>query len=127
MDATYISKITTENTGGGCMVDFIYLSDGRVMTLNDECVCIFESVQDFYSEKNLAIAAAWIPRKQEKKFVAYWGRGYGTSEPRIVDDKFFTEDAGYAPDIIDEILKMPVGDIAHLSDLSGEHFVMRVE
>ncbi len=64
MKTTYVTKVETENTGGGSMVDFIYLSDGRVMTLNDECVCIFESAEDFYAEDDRAIASAWIPAKK---------------------------------------------------------------
>jgi len=45
---TYIKEITTENTGGGCMVDFIHLNDGRVIGLNDECAVLYNDIQEFY-------------------------------------------------------------------------------
>jgi hypothetical protein len=44
----YIDSVFTENTGGGSMVDFVQLKDGRILGINDECVVLFESIDDFY-------------------------------------------------------------------------------
>ena len=49
---TYIESIFTENTGGGCMVDFIQLDNGKIIALNDECICIYNSLNDFYQLNN---------------------------------------------------------------------------
>jgi hypothetical protein len=45
----YIKEITTENTGGGCMVDFVHLHDGRVIGLNDECVVLYQNMDEFWN------------------------------------------------------------------------------
>ena len=35
---TTVTAYTSENTGGGCMVDFVLLSDNTFLTLTDDCV-----------------------------------------------------------------------------------------
>ena len=47
-----IKRVFCENTGGGTMVDFIELNDGRILGLNDECVVLYESIADFYDCDN---------------------------------------------------------------------------
>jgi hypothetical protein len=42
-DMEYIEKMFTENTGGGVMVDFIILKDGRCVGINDECIVLYSS------------------------------------------------------------------------------------
>jgi len=49
----YIDRVFTENTGGGSMVDFVQLKDGRILALNDECVVLFESIDDFYDSLDI--------------------------------------------------------------------------
>jgi hypothetical protein len=44
----YIDSVFTENTGGGTMVDFVQLKDGRILGINDECVVLYESIDAFY-------------------------------------------------------------------------------
>jgi hypothetical protein len=46
----YIEKTFAENTGGGCMVDFIQLKDGRCIGLNDECMVVYPSYNLFYHD-----------------------------------------------------------------------------
>jgi len=46
----YIEKTFTENTGGGCMVDFIQLKDGRCIGLNEECMVVYPSYNLFYHD-----------------------------------------------------------------------------
>jgi hypothetical protein len=47
----YVTKVATVNTGGHCMVDFVHLWDGRVITLNDECLCVFKSPDAFWDDQ----------------------------------------------------------------------------
>ena len=46
----YIEKTFTENTGGGCMVDFIQLKDGRCIGLNEECMVVYPSYNLSYHD-----------------------------------------------------------------------------
>lgn len=48
---TYIDHIKTENTGGGTMVDFVVLKDGRVLGINDECVVLYPSIAAFWDSE----------------------------------------------------------------------------
>lgn len=50
MNTTYITKTWTENTGGGCMVDFVQLDDGRVLSINDESLAVWPSMQAFWDD-----------------------------------------------------------------------------
>lgn len=47
-ELNYIKSVFTENTGGGCMVDFIELDTGKIIALTDECVCVYNSIDEFY-------------------------------------------------------------------------------
>lgn len=59
----YIKSIETENTGGHCMVDVIKLTSGFVITLNDECLVVWEKMQD------------WIDNEEGTEFmVVYFGK-----------------------------------------------------
>ena len=37
----HVKKAFTENTGGGCMVDYLPLGDGACLGINDECVVLY--------------------------------------------------------------------------------------
>jgi hypothetical protein len=43
----YIKNTFTEYTGGGCYVDFVTLSDGRVIGINNETIVLYESFEAF--------------------------------------------------------------------------------
>lgn len=45
----YIQQIQSENTGGGCMVDFVILKDGRVLGIDADYVCLYDSMDDFWN------------------------------------------------------------------------------
>ena len=47
-EGQFIKCVSSQNTGGGCMVDFIELHDGRLIGLNDECIVLYPSVDAFY-------------------------------------------------------------------------------
>lgn len=50
LDATYIVDVWTENTGGGVMVDYIRLSNGHVIGINDECAVLYAEMSDGYKQ-----------------------------------------------------------------------------
>jgi hypothetical protein len=39
----YIRETFTENMGGGCLVDFLVLNDGRCVGINDESIVLYKS------------------------------------------------------------------------------------
>ena len=46
---TFIKESFTMNTGGDCMVDFLTLTDGKVIGVNDECIVLYPSMDAFMS------------------------------------------------------------------------------
>jgi hypothetical protein len=69
----YITKIETHQVGGGCTVDFLHLHDGRVVGINDECICLYENMDRFYDEDG-CIEAIQIPRKQTVSYDFQYGQ-----------------------------------------------------
>lgn len=64
----FVSRIYTENTGGGCMVDFVVLKDGRLIGLNDESVVLYPTLECFYegdADGNFDFPVFWRPCKKE--------------------------------------------------------------
>ena len=45
----FIKDVQSWETGGGCIVDFVMLKNGMVVGINEECVCVYGSIEDFYS------------------------------------------------------------------------------
>jgi hypothetical protein len=45
-EMTYIHHVFTENTGGGSMVDYVCLKNGKVIGISDECLVLFDSYDD---------------------------------------------------------------------------------
>jgi hypothetical protein len=62
-----------------------------------------------------------------KKFVCYWGAGYGGEHivSHMLD--FFHEDVGYEPDEIKAITALKVGQSWQSGYPNGDHFVLRVK
>jgi hypothetical protein len=46
----HITKQETYNTGGGCMVDILHLPNGKVLTLSDEYISLYNSVEDMLED-----------------------------------------------------------------------------
>ena len=44
----FVASIHTDQTGGMCMVDIITLRSGQVITLNDESLCVWPSIDAWY-------------------------------------------------------------------------------
>jgi len=55
----YVTKVETINNGGGCMVDFVHLPDGRVIGINDEAIAIYNSMDSFIDANEEPIAFLW--------------------------------------------------------------------
>lgn len=67
---TYIERVNTEDTGGGSMVDFVILKDGRCIGISDECLVIYPSYDLFYECNTSDLPAITFdpPLGQKKKF-----------------------------------------------------------
>ena len=48
----FVKRVFTEDTGGGCYVDFIELDDGRLIGINDECVVLYKNMDDVFEGEN---------------------------------------------------------------------------
>ena len=46
-DLCFIKETYTQHTGGGCMVDFVELKNGKVLGISDELVVLYDSFEDF--------------------------------------------------------------------------------
>ncbi|MDD5356441.1 MAG: hypothetical protein PHY56_07900 [Candidatus Omnitrophica bacterium] len=47
MNTTYIQEVRTENTGGGIMVDFVTLIDGKVIVILSDMIAIYKNMEDY--------------------------------------------------------------------------------
>ena len=62
-----------------------------------------------------------------KKYVCYWGEGYGTEEVQIVTSEKIIVLYEDDPQCIESINALNKGEAIDFSDLSGTHYVLRVE
>lgn len=44
---TFVDYLEGFEVGSNCAVDFVVLKSGKVLGINDECVVLYESIQDF--------------------------------------------------------------------------------
>jgi hypothetical protein len=42
---TYVEKTFTKNMGGGCMVDFLILTDGRCVGIDSDSIVLYKSYE----------------------------------------------------------------------------------
>ena len=57
----YITKQETWNTGGGCMVDILTLSNGQALCISDEYVGLYNSVDYMLEDDGTkCIKGFWI-------------------------------------------------------------------
>ena len=59
-NSEYLTKIETVNTGGGCMVDFITLWNGQVLGVNSDCVCLYNSAEEFWDATSREKQTIWL-------------------------------------------------------------------
>jgi hypothetical protein len=48
----FIKEIATEQTGGGCMVDFITLINGQVIAIDNDLIGLYSSMDEFWDGKD---------------------------------------------------------------------------
>jgi hypothetical protein len=68
-----------------------------------------------------------IHSKKAKKFEATWGEGYINQETLIVTMDHICEENGYTHEYIEMVEDLRVGQVANLSDPSGELNIKRIE
>lgn len=59
-----IEKHYIMNSGGGCMLDILELSNGMVLAISDEYVGLYKEVEDIF-ETGLEVHGFWLPRAVE--------------------------------------------------------------
>lgn len=60
----YIIKQESYNTGGGCMVDVLTLSNGKVVCIADESVVLYNSVDDMLEDDGTkCLNGFWINKE----------------------------------------------------------------
>ncbi len=59
MKTTFIKTTSTTNTGGGIMVDLVELKDGKVISITDEVLIVWPSMED-YEDDNTPIATVQL-------------------------------------------------------------------
>lgn len=111
---TFVERVFTENTGGGCMVDFIQLKDGRCIGINEECLVVYPSYNIFYHDHISTISFPLIEFKPtlREKHESYCpaNDGFGC---KCWDIDYIAEVAlNSACAKIQEMLDVPTGDLA---------------
>ena len=51
----YIEKIETENTGGGCMCDYVHLKDGTILIISEDCVGLYPNFDAYENHEDTQI------------------------------------------------------------------------
>jgi len=64
---------------------------------------------------------------EQKLFEATWGAGYHNQETRILKMEEITEDDGYFEWGVELVEALKVGQIADLSDMSGDLTIKRIK
>jgi len=63
----HITKQETWNTGGGCMVDVLTLSNGKVLCLSDEYAGLYNSVEDMLEDDGTkCVEGFWLTKGDTK-------------------------------------------------------------
>ena len=68
---TWIKEVTTEHTGGECMVDLIHLKDGRILGINDECCVLYNNLEEFGGGGPDEKPSIWFPPIKKTKVIVH--------------------------------------------------------
>ena len=52
MSHEYIKKVETFTVGGGANMDFVTLSNGQVIGIDNETICLYDNLDDFYEGRD---------------------------------------------------------------------------
>ncbi len=99
----YIKEVFDMETGGGCVVDFVKLSDGRIVGINDESIVLYEDMNHFTDGRtDMSFKDRCInipcdkPKPQEKRlYLCHWFRPQYENVWEIKGMDFFHDDNGY--------------------------------
>ena len=58
----FVSKVSTEQMGGGTMMDFVTLNDGTVLGISDDCICLYAGMDEFEASLEDCIEVPTIER-----------------------------------------------------------------
>lgn len=142
---TFIPRMETVNTGGHCMVDFLFLEDGRVLAVNEEICALYRNEEDFYEgdhtdQQIIALGDDSNPKcyldqarlHNKKVFLCFWSRE-AFALPSAEEDKFsiekigfFCDDNSYDPEDIDDIKQLSVNQEWTSGDYGDYHTVKRL-
>lgn len=88
----YIEGFDAWNTGGGCIVDIVKLSNGWFLGLNNECVCLYSSEDQFWGECDTQLEDSLsIPRRMWEPRAIINGKHFYEQELRDLIDDLWTE------------------------------------
>ena len=62
---TYIKDVYSEQTGGGCMVDVLIMSDNKAICITDECVVVYKNIDAFWNQVSNA-PSIWLSEVDKK-------------------------------------------------------------
>ena len=62
----------------------------------------------------------------EPHYLCYWGNGYGQTTHEVHALQWFTPDCGYNHADAWRISELAIGELLDFTDLSGQHYVVRV-
>jgi hypothetical protein len=96
----FIKNTFTEHTGGGFWVDFVTLSDNRVIGINEECIVVYPSFEAFNNQNgftlpNLEFNPLLPAIKETRKLV---------KEDRVISNQIFEN--------FDDVIQIPEGFIS---------------
>jgi len=54
INSTFIKEVKSFDSGGGCIIDYVVLSDGQCLGISDECMVLYSSEDELLdsSEKD---------------------------------------------------------------------------
>jgi hypothetical protein len=96
----FIKNTFTEHTGGGFFVDFVTLSDGRVIGINEQCIVVYPSFEAFDTQNGFNLPNLEfnppLPAIQETRKVI--------KEDRVISNLIFEN--------FDDVIEIPDGWIS---------------
>lgn len=141
---TFIKSVYTEQTGGGMMVDYVVLKDGKVITLNDEGLAVYPNIDATYdasesygsidysgattpspSPVTLSLPQAIEDIQQAKNFLTYLHEKQMTWHPD--DNVLDCFDSGTLSDDDGQLLNKLMQDVLALEGFDPYSFLLELD
>lgn len=88
----FVEGFDSWNTGGGCIVDIVKLSNGWFLGINDEVICLYSSEDQFWGEADTQLEDSLsIPRRMWEPCANINGRKFYEQELRDLIDDLWAE------------------------------------